>query len=126
MPRGCLQGRGGGAKYFSSGPKCPPSNLFGSNNPKITLTLIRTRQGSGEGVARGNSRPKGCFWKVRFFSPAQGFALKTSETLEFIEKIVLSILVFWTTVSPHDAFSALLAHPQLRPLTIGANKYFIT
>ena len=57
---------------------------------------------------QGNGRPKGCFWIIRFLLSPEGLLLKTSETLELIEKIVLSVLAFWTTVSPHDACSAPL------------------
>ena len=39
------------------------------------------------------------------------FLLKHVKTLELIWQILLSMLSFWTTVSPHDAFSAPLAHP---------------
>ena len=35
---------------------------------KLPLVEIRARQRSGEGAARRNSRPKRCFWRVRFFS----------------------------------------------------------
>ena len=57
---------------------------FGNNNSlsQIFPEKIRARQRSGEGgVMWGNSRPKGCFWRVRFFSPPSltGFALETPE-----------------------------------------------
>ena len=42
----------------------------------------RARQSSGEGVARRNGRPKGCFWRVRFLSAPLRFALKTLENLK--------------------------------------------
>ena len=32
------------------------------------LSLMGARQRSGEGVVRRNGCPKGCFWRVRFFS----------------------------------------------------------
>ena len=41
--------------------------------------VIRTRQRSGEGVVRRNGCPKGCFWRVRFFSAPLRFSLKTPE-----------------------------------------------
>ena len=40
---------------------------------------VRARQRSGEGVVRRNGCPKGCFWRVRFFSAPLRFALKTPE-----------------------------------------------
>ena len=52
-----------------------------------------------------------------FFSAPLRFALNRNiwkvKILELIEKVSLSIfLPFWTTVSPHDTFSAPLAHPH--------------
>ena len=44
--------------------------------------LIRARQRSGEGVVRRNGCPKGCFWRVRFFSAPLRFSLKTPERQE--------------------------------------------
>ena len=43
-----------------------------------------------------------------FFSAPLRFALKTSEAVELIENMLLSIFAFWTTISLHDAFSLLL------------------
>ena len=60
---------------------------------------IRARQRSGEGFVRRNGCPKGWFWRVRFFCAPFRVALKTPENLKGA----------WTTVSPHDTFSALLA-----------------
>ena len=37
---------------------------------------------SGEGVVQRNGRPKGCFWRVRFFSAPLRFALTTPENLK--------------------------------------------
>ena len=51
--------------------------------PSVT---IGARQRSGEGVVRGNGRPKGCFWRVRFFSAPLRFALQISENLKGAEK----------------------------------------
>ena len=49
-------------------------------NPGFLLNFIlRVRQRSGEGVVRSNGCPKGCFWRVRFFSAPLRFALKTPE-----------------------------------------------
>ena len=44
--------------------------------PDSEPEMFRTRQRSGEGVMRGNGRPKGCFWRVCFFSAPVRFALK--------------------------------------------------
>ena len=52
----------------------------------IAWPFIRTRQRSGEGVVQGNSRPKGCFWRVFFFSAPLRFALQTLENLKWEEK----------------------------------------
>ena len=41
---------------------------------------FRVRQRSGEGVVRRNGCPKGCFWRVRFFSAPLSFALKKKQT----------------------------------------------
>ena len=38
----------------------------------------RVRQRSGEGVVRRNGCPKGCFWRVRFFSAPLRFVLKNT------------------------------------------------
>ena len=53
----------------------------------------------------GKRSPKRVFLEIRF-------ALKTPENLKWEEKNGLSKTPFWTTVSPHDAFSAPLAHPH--------------
>ena len=73
--------------------------------------VFRARRRSGEGVVRGNGRPKGCFWRVCFFSAPVKFALKTLEALSGKRRNGLSKTPSWTTVSPHDAFSAPLVHP---------------
>ena len=54
--------------------------------PNSLIARVRARQRSGEGVVRGNGRPKGCFWRVRFFSAPLRFALKTPENLKWEEK----------------------------------------
>ena len=48
-----------------------PNFLAILNQLKIpkAATLFRARQRSGEGVVRGNGRPKGCFWSVRSSLP---------------------------------------------------------
>ena len=70
------------------------------------IEIIRTRQWSGEGVVRGTGRPKGCFGESAFFSAPLRSALKTSESLRFlelVEKSVLSILVLDHISGPMDA-----------------------
>ena len=66
---------GGGANFFFFGAEIPTKKIN-----------FRARQRSGEGVVRGNGRPKGCFWRVRLFSAPLRFALKASENLKAIEK----------------------------------------
>ena len=38
------------------------------------FAIFRARQRSGEGVVRRNGCPKGCFWRVRFFSAPLRFS----------------------------------------------------
>ena len=77
------------------------------------LHKVRARQRSGEGEERRNGCPKGCFWRVRFFTAPLRFALETPQSLKGAEKKrTLQKTPFWTIVSPHDAFSAPLAHPH--------------
>ena len=40
--------------------------------------ILRARQRSGEGVVRRNGCPKGCFWRVRFYSAPLRFVLKNT------------------------------------------------
>ena len=47
---------------------------------------IRASQRSGEVVVRGNGCPKGCFWRVRFFSVPLEVALTTPTNLKGTEK----------------------------------------
>ena len=54
------------------------------------ISLLGVRQRSGEGVVRRNGCPKGCFWRVRFFSAPLRFALKTPENLKGAKKNGLS------------------------------------
>ena len=51
-----------------------------------SAVIIRARERSGEGVVRRNGCPKGCFWRVHFFSAPLRFALKTSENLKGADK----------------------------------------
>ena len=50
------------------------------------------------------------FGESVFVSAPLRFVLKTRETLDFIENLLLSMFMLWMTVSPYDAFSAPLAH----------------
>ena len=77
---------------------------------KIALipSQLRARQRSGEGVVRGNGCPKGCLWRVRFFAVPLRFSFETPNDREETDSPKTAC---WTTVSPHDAFSAPLAHP---------------
>ena len=66
---------------------------------------------------RRNGCPKGCFWRVRFFSAPLRFAIKTPEMCwkpeGGKEETDSPKTPFWTTVSPHDAaFAAPLARPH--------------
>ena len=47
---------------------------------------IRVRQRSGEGIVRRNGRPKGCFWRVRFFYCPVKVYPYTPENLRWAEK----------------------------------------
>ena len=49
-------------------------------------TMLGSRQRSGEAVVRRNGCPKGCFWRVSFFSAPLRLALKTPENLKGAEK----------------------------------------
>ena len=81
-------------------------------NLSYHMTSFRVRQRNGEGVVRRNGCPKGCFWRVCFYSAPLGFfLLKPLKTLMGQRRNGL-FKPFWTTVSPHDAFSAPLACPQ--------------
>ena len=51
--------------------------IFSPEVPKYLFSGVRQR--SGEGVVRRNGCPKGCFWRVRFFSAPLRFSLKTPE-----------------------------------------------
>ena len=70
----------------------------------LGVLYIRARQRSGKGVVWRNSCPKGCFWRVRFF-----FApLRVFQNISGVLRANLKGAE--TTVSPHDAFAAPLAH----------------
>ena len=58
---------GKGANLFFSEPKLP-ARFSEVNFLPRDIYSIRTSQRSGEGIVRGNGRPKGCFWRVRVFS----------------------------------------------------------
>ena len=45
---------------------------------RLPFLPFRVRQRSGEGVVRRNGCPKGCFWRVRFFSALLRFILKST------------------------------------------------
>ena len=46
-----------------------PRKFFGDfPGSSLTVDFIGARQRSGKGVVRRNGCPKGCFWRVRFFS----------------------------------------------------------
>ena len=69
---------------------------------------IRTRQRSGEGVVRGNGRPKECFWRVRLFCAPLSFAVKTPKIREGAnrEKLTMKKLIsitrcFFTVCVPY-------------------------
>ena len=85
-----------------------------SRSQLLLLTLLRAHQRSGEGVVRGNGRPTGCFWRVRFFSAPVRFALKTPESLKWEEKKRTLQNTLLDDRLPHDTFSAPLEHPNLR------------
>ena len=57
-------------------PNETPKRLFQRTLWGSLRSKIRVRQRSGEGVVRRNGCPKGCFWRVRFFSAPLRFALK--------------------------------------------------
>ena len=74
---------------------------------------LGARQSSGEGLVRRNSRPKGCFWRVRFLSAPLRFACVLRANLKGgREETDSSKPPFWTTISPHDTFAAPLARSR--------------
>ena len=89
----CLEWRVGSGLMAGFGSKETPETSEKSKFARSGLIPINQMLGacqrSGEGVVRRNGRPKGCFWRVRFFSGPSRL-----------------------TISPHDAFSAPLARPQ--------------
>ena len=64
----------------------------------------------------GNSRPKGCSWRVRFFSVALRFSDVLRANLKGAEKKRTLKTPFWTTVSLHAAFSALARSDKYRAI----------
>ena len=91
-------------------PQAKRSEFGVGKSKKLLGLLVRARQRSGEGVVRRNGCPKGCFWRVSFFS----CSLKVFMCLKGAREETDSPKTpFWTTVSPHDAFAAPLACPQL-------------
>ena len=60
-------------------PREPSLEVMGLQENQDSQHKLRVRQRSGEGVVRRSGCPKGCFWRVRFFSAPLGFALKTPE-----------------------------------------------
>ena len=75
---------------------------------------------------RGNGRPNGCFGESIFFSASLRFALRHLRTLELIENLLLSIFImFGTTVSPHDTFSAPLAHAHENLMCVNSWSYSV-
>ena len=68
------------SQILSSQGKNAPSNAY----PHYLVRLATSRwvrQRSGEGVVRRNGCPKGCFWRVRFFSAPLRFSGVKEQTL---------------------------------------------
>ena len=74
--------------------------------------LFSARQRSRECVVRGTAVQEDVFGESVSSLPAYGLLFKHLKTMELIDQTLLSIFAFWTTVSPHDAFSS--AHPNFR------------
>ena len=88
-----------------------------SNLAVVEEHTMGVRQRSGEGVVRGNGCPKGCFWRVRFFSVPLRFALKTPKNLEGTEKKrTLQKHPFGQPFPRTTPFSAPLARSDTRSL----------
>ena len=93
--------------------------------PVFCQTCVLQHRGSSRGrkitrMARTNSKaekalcgetvcPKGCFWRVRFFSAPLGLSglFKKGQRRNGLSKTPC-----WTTVSPHDTCSAPLARSE--------------
>ena len=80
--------------------------------------------GRAKGAAKAscgeNGRPKGCFWRVRFLSAPLRFSCVSRANLKGgREETDSPKAPFWTTVSPHDAFAAPLAHSDTTNLKHG-------
>ena len=69
---------------------------------------------------RRNGRPKGWFWRVRFFSSHLRFSGDLRANLNGAEKKTDTPKTpFWTTVSPHDAFSApFRGNPRVSKISV--------
>ena len=78
-----------------------------------SLKMFRVHQRSGERIMLGNGCLKGCFWRVRCFSAHLRFSGVLRANFKGAEKKRTLQKPFWTTVSPHDAFSTPLVHPQM-------------
>ena len=85
--------------------------LLGISGPEALETPVYggcNRKSCGETVVQ-----EGVFGEPVFFSAPFKSALETTESMELIEKSVLSIFAFGSTISLCDAFSAPLAHPHM-------------
>ena len=65
--------------------------------------------GGGVGTAKGACK---LLLQPPFNKLPLSECLKHLKALDFIERMLLSIFAFWTTVSPHGLSPLLLAHPQ--------------
>ena len=86
------------------------------------LTLLRARQRSGEGVARRNGCPKGCFWRVRFFSAPLRFSgpFRCSKSLSGpLNRLnaILSLLHPLDRYRTPSAIGSAIGRPLSRPIS---------
>ena len=79
-------------------------NAPSRKHPGHWLTLLKSEHSKGAEKAscRETVVQKGAFAESIFFSPPQGLLLIYLKTLEFIEKMLLCIFAFWTTVSQRN------------------------